>query len=97
MYPQPSPATGYLSCQQLLDFLSDYVEGELPAGVVAEFDRHLQVCPACVAYLSSFQRTITLAKECAASGCAPPPNSVPDELVKAVTAALAKPDEHRAS
>jgi anti-sigma factor RsiW len=47
-----------LTCQQVLDYLSDYVEGRLPEVQAVAFDGHLTVCPPCVDYLRSFRETL---------------------------------------
>ena len=51
----------YISCQELIDFLDRYVDGELPAPMRAKFEEHLEVCDACVDYLHSYRETIRLA------------------------------------
>jgi len=81
----------FLTCKELLDFLSDYMEGELADVQRAEFDRHLAVCPSCLNYLETFKATIVLGK---ASLCAadddPPPPEVPEQLIQAILAARKK-------
>jgi anti-sigma factor RsiW len=52
-----------ITCRELIEFLDRYVEGELPALEVAEFDRHLAVCPDCVDYLHGYRETVRLAGE----------------------------------
>lgn len=74
------------TCQEILDFLADYIGGELPAAQRAEFERHLAICPPCVAYLKSYEQTIKLGK-CACSDADEKP---PEELIKAILAARAK-------
>jgi|CXWL01.1.fsa_nt_gi anti-sigma factor RsiW len=56
------PNSHSITCKQLLDFILDYVEESLPPEQRAEFERHLQVCPSCVAYLDGYRRTIALGK-----------------------------------
>ena len=47
-----------LTCKQvILEFLADYLDETLNPGVVADFKRHLQVCPPCVAYLNTYEKT----------------------------------------
>lgn len=55
-----------LTCKELLDFLLDYVDGQLPPGERVEFERHLAVCPPCVAYLDSYRQTIEIGQKLAA-------------------------------
>ena len=52
-----------LTCQDLIGLLLEYVEGTLGADVVAEFERHLDACAPCQAYLRTYQRTRQLTAE----------------------------------
>ncbi len=74
----------YLPCNEIISFLADYLDHELPAETLFEFERHLGVCPSCVAYLASYQETIKLAKSCGSAL----PEKPPDALVQAILAAL---------
>jgi anti-sigma factor RsiW len=74
-----------LTCQQVLDYLSDYVEGRLTAGELARFEEHLAVCPPCVDYLANFKATLAACR-CvreAEKGRLQPP---PERLVQAILA-----------
>jgi len=75
-----------ISCREFLDFLVDHFEGGLPAAQQAEFDRHLAVCPECVAYLESYRRTIELGSGLAADGSLEP-SEAPARLIAAILAA----------
>ena len=74
----------YITCKQLIDFLWAYVSEELSAEERHEFDRHLKVCPSCVAYLDSYKKTVEMEKtmvgEMSNEACA----DVPEDLVQAV-------------
>ncbi len=74
----------YITCRQLIDFIGAYRDNELPGPERAEFERHLAVCPSCVAYLSTYEKTVTLARQAAAD---PVPAEVPESLVRAILAA----------
>jgi anti-sigma factor RsiW len=52
-----------VTCQDLIGLLLEYLEGTLGADVVAEFDRHLEACAPCRAYLRTYQRTRELTAE----------------------------------
>jgi anti-sigma factor RsiW len=81
-----------LSCREFIDFLMDYVSGELPPGQRAVFEEHLGECPDCVAYLHSYQQTVRIEK--VACGCHDTvPDDVPEELIRAILAARARKDE----
>ncbi|HKB81258.1 MAG TPA: zf-HC2 domain-containing protein [Thermoanaerobaculia bacterium] len=70
-----------MTCREAVEFITDYLEGTLPAATRLEFERHLAVCIACVAYLRTYEQTIRVA---AASMAADPP--VPEEMVRAILA-----------
>jgi anti-sigma factor RsiW len=72
-----------MTCQQLIDFIMSYLENQLPQEERSEFDRHLAVCPSCVNYVKTYERTILLAK---ASANDPVPEDVPESLVQAILA-----------
>jgi anti-sigma factor RsiW len=72
----------YITCKQLIDFIVDYVSGELPPAERHEFERHLAVCPPCVAYLSTYRETIRLGRDSMSDGADAPPK----ELVEAILA-----------
>lgn len=46
-----------ISCQQLIDYCLDYIEGDLPDGEQANFQRHLGQCPDCVTFFETYRRT----------------------------------------
>ena len=75
-----------LTCQELLDYLSDYVEGRLPAAEHARMDEHLAVCPPCVDYLHSFQATLAACRALRSADLAQLPE-MPEELIHAILAA----------
>jgi anti-sigma factor RsiW len=76
-----------LTCRDLVEFLAEYLSGELPAEQVASFDAHLARCPSCVTYSRTYLAAVRVAK--AAFGCLDEPLSpdVPEELVQAVLSA----------
>lgn len=80
-------ARPYITCQQLIDFIMSYLDGELPREQRAEFDRHLAACPSCVDYLNTYEKTVLLAKSCADD---PVSDDVPESLVQAILEARKK-------
>lgn len=83
----------FITCKALMDFLGEYVDGELPQQQHEDFHRHLAVCPSCVNYVESYKATRLLAK---ASLCDPSdpnraaPAEVPENLIRAVLDARKK-------
>ena len=80
----------YITCQQLIEFVSRYRDDELSSHERAEFERHLAVCPSCVAYLKTYEQTVLLAK---ASAQDPVPDEIPEPLVKAILETRHKSEE----
>lgn len=52
-----------ISCQQLIDFCVDYLEGVLPDEEQVRFRRHLGMCPDCVVFFETYRRTPEISKE----------------------------------
>lgn len=49
-----------LSCQELVELVTDYFEGSLPVGRRLRFEGHLASCPSCATYVSQMRETIRL-------------------------------------
>jgi anti-sigma factor RsiW len=49
-----------LSCQELVELVTEYLEGTLPAHERGRFDDHLAICPGCSNYLDQMRRTIDM-------------------------------------
>jgi anti-sigma factor RsiW len=49
-----------LSCQELVELVTDYLERALPASQARRFEEHLSGCPGCTVYLDQIRRTIDL-------------------------------------
>ncbi len=47
-----------LSCRQMVELITDYLEGALPPVDSARFERHLDGCDGCRAYLEQMRLTI---------------------------------------
>jgi anti-sigma factor RsiW len=50
-----------LVCQQVVELVTDYLEGALSEADRRRFDRHLAGCPHCTEYLAQMRETIRLA------------------------------------
>jgi len=77
-----------ITCRKLIKFLDDYAAGEMPEPIRKRFEAHIESCPACKAYLESYQATIELeraALRCGEGGeSAKPAEPMPEQLVKAI-------------
>ena len=49
-----------LTCQELVELVTDYLEGALDDDVRTRFDQHLAVCPGCDTYLDQMKETASL-------------------------------------
>ncbi len=47
-----------MTCRELVDVITDYVEGTLPAEDRLRFEAHLEECPYCESYLTQMRETI---------------------------------------
>jgi anti-sigma factor RsiW len=53
-------AVGSLTCSELVELITDYVEGALPPADRARFDEHLAICEGCRIYLDHMRLTIRI-------------------------------------
>ena len=49
-----------MNCIQLVELVTDYLEGSMPAEQRARFDEHIAGCDGCTTYLEQFRITIEL-------------------------------------
>jgi anti-sigma factor RsiW len=49
---------GEMTCQELVELVTDYLEGVLSARDRARFERHISGCPHCTTYLDQMRITI---------------------------------------
>ena len=57
----PSPL--HISCQEVVELVSDYVERALPADDAAVLEQHLNFCDGCVWYVDQVRTTIDAVSE----------------------------------
>jgi anti-sigma factor RsiW len=50
-----------LSCREVVELVTAYLEGALPEAEEVRFEEHLAMCDGCAAYLDQMRRTIALA------------------------------------
>ena len=50
-----------LSCQEIVELVTEYVEGTMDSGLRAAFEAHLAQCDGCTHYLDQIEATIRLA------------------------------------
>ncbi len=49
-----------LSCQELVELVTDYLDGALPPRERARFEAHLEACTGCARYVEQLRTTIAL-------------------------------------
>jgi anti-sigma factor RsiW len=47
-----------MSCRELVELVTDYIEGRLDQDTLARFEEHLTECPPCIHYIEQFRETI---------------------------------------
>lgn len=60
-----------LSCQELVELVTDYLEGGLSDGERARFEAHVGLCDGCNVYLEQMRQTIRLTGGLPAEALAP--------------------------
>jgi anti-sigma factor RsiW len=51
-----------LTCQELVELVTEYLESNLPADQQTRFDAHLAACPGCAEYLRQMRETINASR-----------------------------------
>jgi anti-sigma factor RsiW len=69
-----------ISCQELVELVTDYLEGALSEAEVARFERHIEPCANCKVYLEQMRTTISLTGRLEPTGLSPAALS---ELIRA--------------
>ena len=52
-----------ITCQELVELVTGYLEGALPARERERFEHHLALCPGCVIYVEQMRETVRLTGE----------------------------------
>jgi predicted anti-sigma-YlaC factor YlaD len=55
--------TEHLSCQEIVELITDYLEGALPGDVTSLFEEHLNFCDGCEIYLDEMRATILTVRD----------------------------------
>ena len=75
-----------LACQEVVELLTDHLEGALAPRTAALVERHLAGCPECTTFLEQLRAAIALAGGLSATDVV----DVPDEVVDALADAFAE-------
>lgn len=52
-------ATRVLSCREIVELVTDYLEGDLDAESTTALETHLDLCPGCARYVEQIRETVT--------------------------------------
>lgn len=66
-----STGTHELICQEIVEVITDYLEGAMDAELHASFERHLAGCPHCTHYVEQMRAMIRVAGTIDAEALAP--------------------------
>jgi len=48
-----------LSCNEIVEMVTDYIEGDLDPPTVAALEEHLRLCPGCDRYVDQIRETVS--------------------------------------
>ncbi len=60
-----------MTCKELVELVTDYLEGTLPEDIRVRMDNHLSGCSGCTNYLEQMRQTIRLTGELQESNLTP--------------------------
>ena len=66
-----STTTRDLACQEIVELVTDYLEGAMDTALRASFEAHLSGCPHCTHYLEQIRATIQVAGTITAADLSP--------------------------
>jgi anti-sigma factor RsiW len=49
-------------CDECVELLVDYLEGELPSERARALEIHLDLCPSCVSFVNTYRGTVNIAR-----------------------------------
>jgi anti-sigma factor RsiW len=51
-----------MRCKEIVEFLGDYLEGDLDPNTSKALEKHLEGCPPCIAFLNTYRGTVDAAR-----------------------------------
>ncbi|MEO8195372.1 MAG: zf-HC2 domain-containing protein [Thermoanaerobaculia bacterium] len=79
----------FITCQEVITFLLEYLSKDLSPEEEQHFERHLAICPSCVAYLKAYRQTVHLGRVALRREVDAKPPELGVELVRAILQARA--------
>jgi anti-sigma factor RsiW len=77
------------ACRQVVELVTDYLEGDLPEALRAAVERHLAECPPCVAYVEQMRTTALSLRDISVKSISP---AAREELLAAFRSLLPRGD-----
>lgn len=74
----------FLTCEEVITFLLDYLSQELDLEERRDFERHLAICPSCAAYLATYEQTVRLGRAALREELESHPPELGGELVRMI-------------
>ena len=56
-------STEHLSCQEVVELVTDYLDGALPSEEAALFEQHINFCDGCIWYVEQLRSTVQVLGE----------------------------------
>jgi anti-sigma factor RsiW len=81
-----------MACNELVEIVTEYLEGTLGGEDRRRFEAHLEECPYCVDYVEQFRETVMATGELTVDSLAPERRA---ELLEAFRGWSAQPSEQR--
>jgi len=79
-----------LTCEELDQFVVDYLDRKLSSWQRFKFCFHILLCPKCRAFLDGYKKTVEIEKLTAISLERPAVEEAPEDLIRAILAARPK-------
>jgi anti-sigma factor RsiW len=70
-----------VDCRRLVELLHEFLSGEMPPEEYATLQAHIEQCPPCGVYLTTYKLTITMSRRL-------PPVEIPTDAAERLLAAL---------
>jgi anti-sigma factor RsiW len=51
-----------MMCNDITDLILDYLTEELDPDTTSEFEKHMRICPDCVAFLNTYKQTVQMTR-----------------------------------
>ncbi len=74
----------FLTCQEVITFLLEYLSKDLTPEEEEQFERHLAICPSCISYLKTYKQAVHLGRVAMREETYTKPPELGIELVRAI-------------